>query len=122
MVTKMSRMGIVLGIVVIFVSVAHAQQAAPTGKSQGSGEGAQLRQEIQSLRQQAAPLRTQIQQLQAQIKPIREQLRTIQEKIKADREKLEQLRGEHRGEHREHKQHSQGQGTTAPVPAPTAGQ
>lgn len=122
MVTKMSWMGIVFGVAVIFASVAHAQQSAPAGNTQGSGEVVQLRQEIQSLHQQAVPLRTQLQQLQAQIKPIREQLRTIHEKIKADREKLEQLREEHRGENREHRQHSQGQGTTAPAitPAPTA--
>jgi peptidoglycan hydrolase CwlO-like protein len=98
------------------VMAGYAQQTTVTADNthgQGTGEGAQLRQEIQSLRQQAEPLRTQLQQLEAQAKPIREQLHSIREKIKEDREKLESLRGERRENWQEHHaQQQQGQAST----------
>ena len=96
-----------------------AEQATVAGNAQGqgTGEGTQLRQEIQSLRQQGEQLRMQLQQLEAQAKPIRDQLRSIREKIKADREKLESLRGEHREDRKENWQqhHTQQQQTSAPT-------
>lgn len=113
----MARGSVVL-MVALFMAVCLTtpSQAQPTtppaGNPQGSGEAAQLRQEIQALRQQAEPLRTQLQQIEAQAKPLREQLRSIHAKIKADREKLQQLRGE-RKEQRQGNQ-PPGQGNQPP--------
>ncbi|MCX5698860.1 MAG: hypothetical protein NTX01_04100 [Candidatus Omnitrophica bacterium] len=117
------RFGIV--IVVLFISTsftlkANAQQPASSGKPQGQGEGAQLRQEIASLEQQAKPLRAQLEQLGKQAKPIREQLHLIRKKLEADREKLKYLREERHEERKEHrqemKQQNQAQQTSAVMP------
>jgi len=88
---------------------ANAEQPTATGKAEGQGEVAKLRQEVQSLHLQAEQIRTQLQQLQAQAKPLREQLRSLREKIKVDREKIEHLRQEHKG---------QQQQATAPAVSP----
>lgn len=101
---------IVCGLCMVFVFVCKAnaaQQATTVSAPIGQGEGSQLRQEIQSLIQQAEPIRAQIQKLEAQIKPLREQLRLLHEKIRADKEKLRDLRGEHRKKMRDEHQAQQ---------------
>ena len=107
------------------VLAANTPGASPTVQApvKGQGEGAKLRQEIESLEQQAKPLRAQLEPIEAQAKPlreqikkieeqakpIREQLRPIQEKIKADREKLRHLREERREERQDHREQMQKQ-------------
>ena len=88
MIRKLWIVVTVLFMVVTFVSKVNAQQLTSSAKLQDQGAGAQLRQEIAALEQQAKPLRAQLQQIEAQAKPIREQLSPIQKKIKDDREKL----------------------------------
>lgn len=85
----------------------------------GTGEAAQLHQEIQALQQQAAPVRAQLEQLEAQVKPLREQLRGIHEKIKANRQKLEALRGEHQVKRRDGRREHKYQGVTGATAADT---
>jgi len=105
-------------MVFTFILKANAQQATPAGNSVGQSQGTQLRQEIESLRQQAEQIRPQLQQLEVQAKPLREQLRSIRNKIKIDKEKLQNLREERRVDHEQRwKQYKAQQ-----QPAPTGSQ
>ena len=113
MIRRLLVMIAVLSMVATFALKVNAQQpTANTTRPQGQGEGAQLRQRIEALEQQAKQLRVQLEQIEAKARPIREQFRYIQDKIKVEREKLRYLHEERREERKEHYQEMKQQNHT----------
>ena len=105
-----------LGILTVFAIMADAQQSPSSGDSKRA-QIQQIKQDIQSLRQQCEPIRSQIHQLTDQIKALREQLRPIDEKLQADYIQLKALRREHGKGHKQaggsQEQHSSGVSTNS---------